>query len=929
VDFGPPRQRAVLAVLLASPGHVVSTEALIDRVWGESPPPAARDSLYVYVTRLRALLKGGAELVRRSNGYALEVEAETVDLHRFRRLCRERAFEQAFQLWAEPLADIRGDWAAQLRLRICEEYLEARLRWAQECLSRGDAADTVAPLMDLAVANPYTESVTVALMRSLAATGRAPEALEYFAKMRQRLADELGTDPGGQLTELHVELLRGEKARPAPAGPVPRQLPADISAFTGRSAELAMVSDQLDAALAAGDVPIVCIRGAPGVGKSAFAIHLAHRLAPRFPDGQLHVNLHGASASLTPLSAIEVIGRFLRALGLESHRLPVEADEAGALLRSTLAGRKMLIVLDDAADVDQVRQLLPGTAGCAVLLTSRRVLSGLPDRMQLKLETYEAEDSAALMRRLCGDRATVEDAATAEVARLCGGLPLALRIAATRLNSRPSWRMGTLAGHLATAHRRLDALHQPDASVRASFAVSFEELRSSKDRCDHEAAEVLPLLGIAPGDDLSPLPVASLLARDRETTQMLLEHLADASLLECRTPGRYRLHDLLRLYALELAESLCTAEERAEALGRVMRFYIGTAWATTEMLMPGAERLDNKDSSWAQGAITFATAAEALSWWEAERPNAVAAALQASALPDVPDAAVSQLAQAMIGFFRARGYVDDYISLNLAAARGAFRSGDRAAYATALSDLGMAHDRKGDLVNAEREQVEAMKIFAELGDWRAVATCRGQLGILYCRLGRFTDGARCHQGNLSHFREIGDLRGQAISLNNLGVMNQQLHRLAEALEYHAECLELRRHMGDRRGEAIGLANIGIIHDELGDLARATQHQEAALELFLELGDLDGEAQALKNLAATHIKARRYSEGESLVLQADELLRRLGFPFGRAQAHHQAALAYLHHGQAPPARPHLLLALELYEQVASGEAAEIRKLLGDQ
>ncbi|GIH08852.1 hypothetical protein Rhe02_69190 [Rhizocola hellebori] len=736
-----------------------------------------------------------------------------------------------------------------------------------------------------------------------------------------------------QLVELHQLWLRARRYEQASTetsnverrATGPRQLPQAVWGFTGRAEHLTKLESLLATPAGSGPSPVAVIQGSPGVGKSALAIQAAHRLSDRFPDGQLYVNLQGASPRQLPLRPLEVVGRFLRALGVDTSQIPSELDEAAAALRSALAGQRLLMVLDDAADSAQIGPLLPGASSCAVITTSRRMLTDLPAALHVHLAMFDPAESVALLQQLAGQRVAAQEEAAAMVASLCGGLPLALRIAATRLNSRPSWQVSTLVEQLSAARGRLDALNAGDTGVRASFAVSYEDLKRSIEPLDKEAARAFPLLGIPDGGDIAVATAARLMELDAASAQEVLERLVDVHLLEATAPGRYRLHDLLRLYAQELAASTLAPSGEAEALQRVLALAIGSAWAASALLMPGAERLSNIDGRWAGSGLRFDSAAAAIEWLEEERTNLLALIGQAAACERAPAAATFQLAQALFAFFRVRGHTETWIRIQEIAVGLAEKNNDLPALALAVGDLGVAYDRQGDLAMAEQCHLRALEIRERLIDKLGAAACHSNLGIVYAKQGRVAEGILSQQRTLELFRELGHLRGQAVILNNLGVVLGGQDRLTEALACHHECLELRRRMGDRRGEAISIANVGIIHDRLGDLPEAIRCQHQSLDIALELGDLECQAEASKNLGATRIKAGD-PEGQANIDQALALFERLDHAYGQAQTHHQAAEAHLHTNRRDRATPHLEQALALYEKLSPTDADQIRRLL---
>jgi DNA-binding SARP family transcriptional activator len=593
-----PIQRGLLAILALHANRVVASHELQASMWGPVPPATARRSLQWQVWRLRRLLGPQADrLVYRAPGYLLRVQPGELDLARFQQLADQgrerlaagdaeragRLLGAALRLWrGQALEDVQVAALAEQRARLDQRRLAVLEDRVQADLDGGRHNGLVPELEGLVADQPLRERLWELLMVALYRSGRQADALAAFRALRQRLVEQQGVEPSPPLQELHRRILAADPALLLPAEapgsvqaaaptPVPRQLPPDVAGFTGREPELAQLDQVLAAAGQDGPVVIGAIAGTGGIGKSALAVHAAHRLAGRFPDGQLYVDLHGATAGLEPLAPLEVLGRFLRALGMAPAAVPTELEEASGTFRSRVAGRRLLVVLDNAADAAQVAPLVPASPGCGVLVTSRQALASLDGATHLHLGILPAEEATRLLGRLAGqERVAAEPEAAAEVARGCGYLPLALRIAGARLAARPGWPVAALAERLADAQRRLDELEVAEAGVRASFAVSHRQLGAGDDALDRAAAVAFGLLGLLDGPELGVPVVARLLDRPEEAAERVLERLVDAQLLETPSPGRYRLHDLLRLYAREQASRQHPEPERAAALARAL-----------------------------------------------------------------------------------------------------------------------------------------------------------------------------------------------------------------------------------------------------------------------------------------------------------------------------------------------------------------------
>jgi DNA-binding SARP family transcriptional activator/tetratricopeptide (TPR) repeat protein len=974
LDLRGSKPRALLAVLLVHGNQVVSTDHLVDQLWGEAPPPTARNLVQVYVSRLRRALHGGRDrsaaapvLATRSPGYLLRVEPGELDLHRFeglttqaRRAAADGDLEGAAERWRAALALWRGPPLAGaasevLRRTVVPRLEEARLVALEERLEvdlgLGRHAQLVGELEALVAACPERERLRRQLMLALYRSGRQAEALAVYRSARLALVEELGLEPGPALQQLERAILTNDPALapPAPAmaarpvasaaatgwraaSPVPCQLPPDVGDFTGRDEPLARLRDLLgrEPSSTAISVVVCVISGTAGVGKTALAIHAAHQLAERFPDGQLYVNLHGATSGLRPLHPLGVLGRFLRALGVEGSAIPAEVDEAAARFRSQVASRRLLVVLDNARNAAQVHPLKPASPGCGVLVTSRRVLAALDAAHHLHLDVFCPQEAIELLGRLTGQqRIAAEPEATAQLAHWCGGLPLALRIAGARLATQPGWPVSALAERLADQQRRLDELELAEVGMRASFQVSYQELGASADPLDRTAARAFGLLGVVDGPDVS-LPVAArLLDQPQQVAERVLERLADAHLLETPTPGRFRLHDLLRLYARELARELHPEPERAAALQRAFGLYVATAWHTLSLLRPGDHRLDRADDRWSKGGLEFADDKAALGWLEAERPNLLAAVQQAAATPGVPAAMAIQLAQALYGFFLVRSYWQDCVQVNQVALGAARQLRDRAAQAQAHNDLGVVCWRQGRYAEALVYQQESLAIRRELGDRYGQAGSLTNLGVVYEWQGHYDEALTCQEESLAIFRELGDRYGQAASLTNLGVVQQRQGRHDEALACHQGSLSLARELSDRHGQAASLNDLGIIHELQGQYDQALACQEESLAIFRELGDRWGQAASLNGLGIVHHRQGRHDRALACQQESLTTRRELGDPHGQAETLRELGVTLRALGRPEEARAHWRQSLAIFERLQSAEADQVRALLAEQ
>ncbi len=636
VATGSPQQRALLAALLLREGRTATAAELIDALWGEEPPSQALAAVRTYASRLRKVLDPGV-LVSESGGYAVrglgegaldlgaaqELTAEAEKARNTGDLCHARdLLNRALALWdGETLAGVPGPYAEAQRVRLEEwrlQLLETRLDMD---LEQGCHAEAVSELTALTAAHPLRERLRELLMLALYRSGRQAEALAVYADTRRLLADELGVDPRPDLSELQQRILEADPALAEPparlptAEPVPvrpAQLPATVPDFTGRATFVRELGEVLASATGeqAQVMAVSALAGIGGVGKTTLAVHVAHTARDAFPDGQLYVDLQGAGARAAEPET--VLGSFLRALGTADSAIPDSLEERAALYRSVLDGRRVLVLLDNARDAAQVRPLLPGTAGCAALVTSRVRMVDLAGAHLVDLDVMSPEEALALFTKIVGEeRVRSEREAALDVVAACGFLPLAIRIAASRLASRRTWTVSFLAAKLGDERRRLDELQAGDLAVAATFELGYGAL-------DAAQARAFRLLGLADGPDISVAAASALLDLDADATEDLLESLVDTSLLESAAPGRYRFHDLVRLYARACAErDEQPPSEREAARSRLLDYYLATAVRVYGIERPGDRTVAHLEKGRFEGE-EFGGAAQALDWLHSE-----------------------------------------------------------------------------------------------------------------------------------------------------------------------------------------------------------------------------------------------------------------------------------------------------------------------
>jgi tetratricopeptide (TPR) repeat protein/transcriptional regulator with XRE-family HTH domain len=683
----------------------------------------------------------------------------------------------------------------------------------------------------------------------------------------RRLADALG------LTEQERAALAAPAEGAGAVAPEPSgggagcQLPMDVAGFTGRADSLTWLDRLLTAgAGAAATVVISAIGGTAGVGKTALAIHWAHRVRAHYPDGQLYVNLRGY-APTQPLRPIEALAHFLHALGVAAEQVPVELEEAAALYRTLLADKRVLVVLDNARDAAQVRPLLPGSSGCLVVVTSRDRLAGLVathGAHRLGLDVLAPNEAVVLLARILGEeRVAAEPQATAAAAEACGFLPLALRIAAANLLDQPQASIADYVRRLRAGDRlgKLAVAGDPQAAVGVAFDASYATL-------DPQARRLFRLLGLVPGPDVTAPAAGALTGMQGPAVEQVLDRLAGAHLVEPRAPGRFGLHDLLRLYARGRSEAEDGEAERLAALGRLLAWYLHTAAAATRLLYPTMVRLPLPPVSGQLPVPAFPDHAQALAWLDAERPNLVAAVQHAAEHGPRPSAWL--LADALHGYLWQGMYVVDWSAAAEAALAAAQAEGGPRAQSAAqlsLADLNLCLSRYRQAIE---HYSRALALNQQTGWLEGQAATLSKLGVAYARSGRLAEAADHHHQALALNQRIGRLGGQATNLGNLGVVYLEQGRLEAALDHHAQALALFGQLGYRGSQGTALGWLAEIDHALGRLGRAVDHANAALVIQREVGDRGGEADTLRTLAGIARDTGRLGQAFELATTAAAL-----------------------------------------------------------
>ncbi|MEV5611906.1 BTAD domain-containing putative transcriptional regulator [Streptomyces sp. NPDC052225] len=940
---GSPQQRALLAALLLRDGRTATASELIDAVWGDEPPSQALAALRTYASRLRKILNPGV-LVSESGGYAIRslgrdaldlTTAESLwsDAEKARQsndLCHARTLlNEALNLWdGEPLANVPGPYAETQRARLEEwrlQLLETRLDMD---LEQGCHAEAVSELTALTAAHPLRERLRELLMLALYRSGRQAEALAVYADTRRLLADELGVDPSAGLSDLQQRILQADPALAEPSSPTtesaaplirPAQLPATVPDFTGRASFVRELSEVLSSAspeAGSGSVMAVsAVAGIGGVGKTTLAVHVAHAARASFPDGQLYVDLQGAGARAAEPET--VLGSFLRALGTADSAIPDSLEERAALYRSTLDGRRVLVLLDNARDAAQVRPLLPGTEGCAALITGRVRMVDLAGAHLVDLDVMSPEEALLLFTRIVGEeRVASEREAALDVVAACGFLPLAIRIAASRLAARRTWTVSVLAAKLADERRRLDELQAGDLAVKATFELGYGQLEPAQ-------ARAFRLLGLADGPDISLAAAAAVLDLDVEQTEDLLESLVDTSLLESAAPGRYRYHDLVRLYARACAErDELPPVERETAMSRLLDFYLATAAGVYAIERPGDRLVAHLEPTSYPG-LKFSDRHEALDWLYAEANCLLATAHQACNAGRLRRGVDLIWSAKDLGESGANSKQYELVAIG---ARDAARSlGDDHAEGRARTALTNVHLVAGRYDEAESEAEAALQLARSAHDAAPLFWSSNDRGIIALLQGRYEQAEVALLQAIAESRADSNAPGEASALCNLSRVHLAMGHTERAISLAQQGMNIY----DRLGLALRLANaryaLGLALTAAGRASEALTELTESLQMFRANRQRLWEGTTHFRISEAHLAEHHLT---SAAQHAEQALS-IGFIGGdRLRAGILTALgqALAGLGQTDRARACWTEALGIYEFADSPEAVKIRSLL---
>lgn len=920
VDLGSKQRRALLAALLLRNGRSATVAELIDGVWGEYPTPSAVGALRNHILHLRRVLEPerspgspSTVLVGFGGGYALRLAPGAVDVEQAEELVLQAQCEQisdapaqsvqrireqldtALRLWSgTPLAGLPGPFAERQRVQLTERRVTLLEQRIELDLRLGRHAEVVAELTPLCAEHPLREQARALLMTALYHAGRQAEALSVYAETRRLLIDRLGIEPGPQLTELHQQILQGSlgaqrrsrpvaerRSEPAPSATLRRvaQLPADVADFTGRAGTIRQIAEWLSRTDGRA-VPVCAIGGMGGIGKSALAVHVAHLIRDRFPDGQLHVDLHGfgsAQGESAPYGKppADALGDMLRALGVQEGELATAPTERSAQLRSCLDGKRVLVVLDNAHDVDQVLPLIPGSSGSAVLITSRAALPELPGLLAIRLEVLNAVEARRLLTGIAGvHRVAAEPDAVDEVLTACGGLPLAVRIVGARLAARPRWTIADLAGRLSDEHQRLATLRTGDLAVQGAFRLSYDQLDSAQAR----AFRLLAAPDIA---EVALEAAAAVLGTDQLLVEELCESLVDLNLMDSPAPGRYTYHDLLRLFARELP---CGAVDSADgAMERLLDHYLATMKDILAVCNPGTTLPEYLRTTCVPG-LSFPNAAAAQDWLSAQRPNLVSLYQQAAHHDGPVLAIAADIAWAGAELIDGGPNCEELARALEQLLAATLRAGDRAAECRVRVALGALFTYALGALRRGRDHQRIALTLPIGSDTDARLTgFAAQLLASSTRMGTETAASLAHAERAIRLAgRVGDRAIECACLVHMAKTLSDAGEYAPAQERATAAKELARTIGNPALEAMATHELGACLAYQGDHAGGVSHCEEAVRLSRLSGVRLREGWALSRLAHVQLIAGRPCVAEPLVADALRVLTRATGPMHRAR-----------------------------------------------
>jgi DNA-binding SARP family transcriptional activator len=951
------RQRILLAALLLRANHTVDTADLADQVWDGRPPTAATTTLRSYMMRLRRTLGpvAGARLRTQAPGYRVELHADAeLDLLQFDALRRRGQGAAARLDWIGAASDLRaalGLWrgaaledvpAGVLKDReipsLQEGLIQAHELLARSDLELGHPGEALERVLRLQAEHPYREQLSCLLMRAQFAAGRPTEALDEFARLRRSLVDELGVEPGPHSRALQSAILAGAPLPPWPldgsnpasargpgrasgpvAGPVtepgadaapesavldrpavPAQLPSGLRDFTGRANQVDYLCDALTGALpsnaasapgGAGTASLCLVSGAGGVGKTTLAVQVAHQVAARFPDGQLFLDLRGSGHR--PLAPADALSSFLRALGVADAAIPRDEQEREALYRSHLATRRVLLLLDDVRDAAQLRPLLPGSAGCGVLATSRSRCASLSVSARTELGALARSEAEALFAAIVGaERALGEPEAVARILDCCDMHPLAVRIAAARLVARPDWSAASLAERLAERRGRLRELVVDDLGVRVSFGLSYDTLAGAGCELDREAARVFRLLGLWQGGEIGLAAVAALVGRTPDATRQALDRLADIHFVREPRVGRFAVHDLLHLFARELvAEAepeLRPGTEGYAAVERLGTWYLHSAYQAMEQFKPERRRFDLSEVPEPDTALRFDSYSDALAWLDLEQDNLHAVTVQVDGLR--MEALAQLLPMETLHHLLLRRELDMVLETQTISLESARRTGRLEHEASSYNSVAHAHMELKQIDEALAAAHAALEIHTRRGDVHGRAAANESIAMTYYFAERHEEALPWIERALPLRREAAHPYGILATLNNLGLLYLELGRAEEAVEAFQESIPIARKAESVNGIGAGQLNLGEAYLVLGRLPEAMASLREAIATGRECDDPQMQGNALMLLGDALTASGEHREALPAWQEAAECYDRLGEPETAADLRRRVAEA---------------------------------------
>jgi DNA-binding SARP family transcriptional activator/tetratricopeptide (TPR) repeat protein len=889
------RRKAVLATLALQHGDLVSIDQLMDVVWGGTAPSTSRNTLQSHVSYLRSVLGDRTAIRAQPPGYVLKLRdgTDVLRVSQLMRLARQadapaeqaRHLATALSLWrGQPLADVEGiAWLDGQAERLSTLRVDVARALADARLAAGEHRELIPSLDPLAAEHLLDEQIQAQLMLALYRSGRQADALAVYQRTRRALAGQLGVDPSQPLRDLEVAILRQDPAldvtaEPAGAGqvaavPVPAQLPPGPP-FAGRRDEMASLDALLPTSAQApeggpGGAAISVLSGTAGVGKTALAVHWARRVSARFPDGQLFASLRGFDPAGAALEPGDALRGFLEAFGIPEARIPADLAGQAGLYRSVLTGKRVLVVLDNARDEQQVRPLLPASPGCVAVVTSRNQLVGLvatEGARPLTLDLLSPDDARELLTgRLGATRVTSEPAAVSDIIDGCARLPLALTVAAARAVIAPHLPLAAIASELRGASRALDPFYVGDTAsdVRAVLSWSYRALTGA-------AARLFRLLGLHPGPDVSLAVAASLGELPPDQAREVLAELTRSHLLAEHEPGRYAFHDLLRAYAAEQARERDSQQVRDAAVRRLLDHYLRSAYASARLIEPYLERLTLAEAVPGAAPAEPAKPADAMAWFAAEGTGILGAVRLAVEGGLATHA--WQLAWIVSSYFLRRGLWEDNTAVQQAALGAARAAGDVPGEAHATHGLANGYARSGRFDMAVPEFERALGLCQATGDHANQARIQASLAWIAESQERLSDAAGHAAQALALYQAAGDRTGEATGLNDLGFCYARMGNFREALSYCERGLAICREVGERNWEAATLDSLGLIHDGLGD-------RDRAVAIYRDLGDRFNEADTLMSLGDVLARAGGAAAARATWAQAVAIFDEIGHPDG--------------------------------------------------